>query len=205
MLLRLKVNVPAGERTWESPRAPHSTKGSASLIPYPLVHVTLIWKMNILSHTFWTWNSKEECVQKRKMQWCPTSLKESIVLKSYQVYPLKEKISYQACRDLELFTSGRCFNLKNISRALWTYNFFSDAISLIYSHCLNMICHQCQLITGMTNLKWKWKYSAWFIYMLLRIAEIRKKYRVISYSDHNSIESRELWPQFQAELYIGII
>lgn len=44
MLLRSNVNVPAGVRPFCPPFRPHSTKGSASLIPYPLVHVTVIWK-----------------------------------------------------------------------------------------------------------------------------------------------------------------
>lgn len=43
MLLRSKVSVPAGDRIRSFPFRLHSIKGSASTIPYPLVHVTVIW------------------------------------------------------------------------------------------------------------------------------------------------------------------
>lgn len=46
MVLRSKVSVPAGDFTRFPPLGPHSTKGSASLIPYPLVHVTVICYKN---------------------------------------------------------------------------------------------------------------------------------------------------------------
>lgn len=43
MLFLSNVNVPAGERKLRPPFAPHSTKGTASLISYPLVQVTVIY------------------------------------------------------------------------------------------------------------------------------------------------------------------
>lgn len=48
-LFLVNVKVPEGERVWASPCMPHSTKGTASLMLYPLVHVTVI----CLSHQ---WN-----------------------------------------------------------------------------------------------------------------------------------------------------
>lgn len=53
-LLRSIVKVPAGERVCCPRCGPHSTKGSASLISYPLVHVTVIWASSLNSHFFWS-------------------------------------------------------------------------------------------------------------------------------------------------------
>lgn len=51
-LLRSKVKVPAGDRVCCPPCGPHSTKGSASLISYPLVHVTVIWASILNCHFY---------------------------------------------------------------------------------------------------------------------------------------------------------
>lgn len=44
MSLRLNVNVPAGERVFGPFSGPHSTKGIALSMLYPLVQVTVIYK-----------------------------------------------------------------------------------------------------------------------------------------------------------------
>lgn len=80
MLFLVNVRVPAGERVLASPCMPHSTKGIASLMLYPLVHVTVICLCHqfneitisirklykIKLHQF-LWCKKHECILHSKI------------------------------------------------------------------------------------------------------------------------------------------
>ena len=59
MLFLPNVNVPAGESIWCPPLGPHSTNGSASLMLYPLVQVTVIY------HVI----NNQALVQREKDEW----------------------------------------------------------------------------------------------------------------------------------------